>query len=489
MQKPVDDLLTEETELDRRLGLTEALSIVIGRIIGSGIFRTPGVMMLAAAGLSLDHEYGAGTIPAGQVSTGLFFLAWFIGGVATMLGAMCYAELVAMMPRSGGPYAYLRAAYPEFRTFLRGWAMFFVSETASIVAVGLVFAEYTGFFYGRLIGVEPGQAAFSKWTIAGIAGAIIWLLTFANCFGVFLSGVMQNIFSSLKIFALLSIAAFCFTGPGDTAHFTNPLWPEEFGWGTMIAVGHAMRYGFFAYSGWEGATYVAEEVRNPRKNLPLSLFFGIGGVMLIYFAVNFAYLFTLSAEEMIVARRQIAAVAMENAAGVLGGLLISAFVMLSTFGNVSTQILVKARTWYAMARDGLFFRRMGKIHPVYRTPNNALYMQGAWATVLLLAATLAGDGYERMIDFFSFTSAVFNVSTFAAVWVLRKKMPDAPRPFRIPLFYVVLPLVLLIQVWFMLVTLYSAPYASLAGIVLTCSGLIYYFYLRGPAAHQDNRRA
>ncbi|MCR9140847.1 MAG: amino acid permease [bacterium] len=474
----VDDLFTEDTELERSLGLTEACSIVIGRIIGSGIFRTPGVMMIAAAGLATSTEYSLVDIPPGQVSTGLFFLAWFIGGIATMLGALCYAELVAMMPKSGGPYAYLRAAYPEFWTFLRGWAMFFVSETASIVAVGLVFAEYTGFFYGRLTGVPAGESAFDKWTVGGIAFVIIWLLTFANTFGVFLSGIMQNIFSSLKIFALLSIVAFCFAGDGSTSNFTNPLWPDELGWGTMFAVGHAMRYGFFAYSGWEGATYVAEEVKNPRRNLPLSLFVGIGGVMLIYFAVNFAYLYILPAEEVIVAKRQISAVAMENAAGVLGGILIAFFVMLSTFGNVSTQVLVKARTWYAMARDGLFFKPMAKIHPVHRTPNNALYLQGAWATVLLIAATVAGNGYERMIDFFSFTSAVFNVSTFAAVWVLRKKLPDAPRPFRVPLFYVVLPLVLLIQVWFMLVTLITAPVASALGIALTCTGLLYYMRIR-----------
>ena len=475
---PAADLFTEDTELERKLGLTEACSIVVGRIIGSGIFRTPGVMMIAAAGLATNFEYGLADIPSGQVSTGLFFLAWFIGGIATMLGALCYAELVAMMPKSGGPYAYLRAAYPEFWTFLRGWAMFFVSETASIVAVGLVFAEYTGFFYGRLTGVPPGEAAFSKWTVGSIAFAIIWLLTFANTFGVFLSGIMQNVFSSLKIFALLSIVAFCFTGPGSAEHFSNPLWPDEFGWGTMLAVGTAMRYAFFAYSGWEGATYVAEEVKNPRRNLPLSLFLGIGGVMAIYFAVNLAYLFTLPAEEVIVAKRQISAVAMENAAGVIGGILIAFFVILSTFGNVSTQILVKARTWYAMARDGLFFKPMADVHPVYRTPNKALCLQGAWATVLLIAATVAGNGYERMIDFFSFTSAVFNVSTFAAVWVLRKKLPDAPRPFRVPLFYVTLPLVLAIQIWFMLVTLITAPLASAAGIALTCTGLLYYRRLR-----------
>lgn len=461
------------TELKQALGLTEALSIVIGRIIGSGIFRTPGVMMLAVAGLEVSRSYSLAEIPPGQTSVALFFLAWFIGGVATMLGALCYAELVAMMPKSGGPYEYLRAAYPEIWTFLRGWAMFFVSETASIVAVALVFAEYGGFLFEKLYGVR-----FDRWTISAVALGVIWALTIANTFGVFLSGVLQNVFSALKVVALLILVSFCFSGPGDTAHFTTNFWPETWGWGSMLAVGHALRYGFFAYSGWEGATYVAEEVRNPRRNLPLSLFLGIGGVMLIYVAVNLAYLYALSPAEMIVARREIAAVAMENAAGILGGAVLAVAVMLSTFGNVNTQIMVKARTWYTMARDGLFFRPLAKTHPRYHTPDNALYVQGAWASVLLIASSFAGNAYETVIDFFSFTSAIFNVSTFAAVWVLRRKLPDMERPFKVPLFYVTLPLVLLIQVWFMVVTFISAPLSSLAGVGLTCTGLLYYYYGR-----------
>ncbi len=232
---PDSELFTEETELKRKLGLTESLSIVIGRIIGSGIFRTPGPIMLLVG------------------AVGLFYGVWIIGAIATILGAILYAELVAMMPRSGGPYAYLKAAYPPIWTFLRGWAMFFVSESGAIAAVALVFAEYgnplfatiTGYHYSRLVEVL-------------IALALIWSLTIVNCFGVKLSGVLQNIFSVLKLLALGAVIGIGLVKhTGDWGHLSQPLWPDHFSWSTVLAVGAALRYAFFAYSGWDGPTYIA----------------------------------------------------------------------------------------------------------------------------------------------------------------------------------------------------------------------------------------
>ncbi|MDW7681245.1 MAG: APC family permease, partial [bacterium] len=217
---------------------------------------------------------------------------------------------------------------------------------------------------------------------------------------------------------------------GELTHFSTNFWPEEFTWSTMLAFGAAMRYGFFAYSGWEGATYVAEEVRNPRKNLPLSIILGIAGIMLLYLAANSAYLYQLPMET-IQQSRWVAVDAVTMAIGTGGGILISLAVMLNTFGNVSAQILCKARTWFAMSRDGLFIGPLSKIHPKYRTPNTALIVQAAWATILLIFAGFAEHAYETIIDFFSFTSSVFNVSTFAAIWVLRKKYPDINRPYRV----------------------------------------------------------
>lgn len=445
------DLFSEQTDLKRDLGVVESFSIVIGRIIGSGIFRTPQPIMLAVASVSL------------------FYGVWIMGGITTLLGAFCYAELVSMMPKSGGPYTFLKAAYPPVWTFLRGWAMFFVSETGAIAAVALVFAQYGNSFFEIVTGFN-----YSRGMEVIVALIVIWLLTSINCFGVFLSGMFQNMFSFIKLVAVGAVITIGLSKAGNLAHFSTPFWPEHFNWSTMLAVGAAMRYSFFAYSGWEGATYVAEEVRNPRRNLPLSIILGISGVILLYLGANTAYIYQLPVE-IIKQSKWVASAAMKTAIGATGGLLISLAVMMNTFGNVSTQILVKARTWYAMSRDGLFIGPLGNIHPKFKTPNTALIVQGFWASILLFAAGFAEHAYDRIIDFFSFTSSIFNISTFLAVWILRRKYPQVPRPFRAWGYPVTLIIVLIIQMWFMVVTLITAFIPSLMGMILTATGLIYYY--------------
>ncbi len=446
-----ESLFTEDTRLKRELGLTETISIVIGRIIGSGIFRTPG------------------TIMACTLSTGLFGLVWLVGGIITIFGAMCYAELVAMIPKSGGPYVFLRAAYNPVWAFLRGWAMFFVAETGSITAVALVFAEHTG----DLMRLSTGEGLTATGIVA-VAGATIWALTLVNCFGVFLSGIVQDIFSFVKVLALGAVIGVCFTAPGSMSHFSQPLWPDEFTWGTLLAFGAAMRYSFFAYSGWEGATYVAEEVRNPRRNLPLSLFIGISGVFVLYVGANSAYLYQLPASQFRESSR-IAVEAVQMAAGALGGMLISGAVMANTFGNVSTQILCKARTWQAMASDGLFFKKFAEIHPRYKTPNYSLVFQGAWATVLLLFAAAEKNSYEAIIDFFTVSGTIFNIMTFGSVFILRKKYPDAPRPYKAWLYPYSVIVIILFHLAYLAVTLVTAFLPSMLGLLLTSSGLLYYY--------------
>ncbi len=447
-----EELFSEDTDLKRQLGLTEAFSIVISRIIGSGIFRTPAPIMMLVGAISL------------------FYGVWIIGGIATLLGAFLYAELAAMMPKSGGPYQYLKAAYPPIWTFLRGWAMFFVSETAAIAAVALVFAEYGNALYALL---NDGQQ-YSHLTEIIIALVVIWGMTAINSFGVALSGVVQNIFGALKLIAVGAVIFVGFSKGGNIAHFSENFWPDEFNWSSVLAVGAAMRYSFFAYSGWEGPTYIAGEMRNPRRNLPLAMLVGIFGVMLLYIAANSAYIYQLPIEQ-IKNSKWVATEALQMAIGTTGGVLISIAVMLNTFGNVSTQVLVKARTWYAMAKDGMFFNSLSKIHPKYKTPNMALLAQGIWATVLLMGASFAESAYEAMIDFFSFTSTVFNIMTFAAVWVLRKKFPDIARPYRAWGYPVTLFLVLTIQIWFLITTLITAFVPSMIGAALTSTGLLYYY--------------
>lgn len=449
-----DDPFSEETDLKRDLGIVEAVSVVISRIIGSGIFRTPAPIMALVG------------------STFLFGIVWVLGGIVTIFGAVVYAELAAMMPRSGGPYEYLKISFGPFWAFLRGWAMFFVSETASIAAVALIFGEYLNAIWTIAYG-----APFHRAILYAVALGTIWLHTTINLFGVHLSGITQTIFGGIKIAAVAAIigVAFTSTGTGNWGNFTNPLFPEVWTGSTILAVGAAMRYSFFAFSGWEGATYIAEEVKNPRRNLPLSLFIGIAGVMLLYVGANSAYLYQLP-PATIARSPEVATRAMEVALGASGGILISIAVMLNTFGNVSTQILCKARTWQAMARDRMFFDGFAKLHPVYRTPNNALLGQAVWATVLMTFAIAAKNSYEIIIDFFSATSTIFNVMVFVSIFVLRKKYPDVPRPYRAWMYPWSVIIILVVYAVFFVITLWTAFIPSMIGLALTATGVPYYYF-------------
>jgi amino acid transporter len=439
--------------LSRVLGFREALSLVVGRIIGSGIFRTPGPIMALTGGAAL------------------FFGVWALAGVMTLLSALCYAEMVAMLPRSGGPYAYLKAAYPPWWAFLRGWAMFFVSETATIAAVALVFAEYAGVLWRA-----AGGAPWPRGVETAAAAGGVWLLTWVNVRGVRAGGRAQNALTVLKLAALGAVAGagLLATRGAPTGGVAAAPLVSPGGWAAVLAAGASMRYAFFAFSGWEGATYVAEEVRAPERNLPRSLLLGIAIVMGAYLLANAAYLRQLGPAGM-AGSKQVAVDAMRAALGPAGAALIALAVVLSTFGNINAQVLVKARSWHAMARDGLFPAPLGNVHATHRTPVGALVAQALWATALLVVAGLAGRAYESVIDFFAFTSAIFNLSTFAAVWVLRRRLPDAPRPFRVPGWPWTLAVVLVIQAAFMVVTLITAPLPSLLGVALTATGFLWYF--------------
>ena len=449
------------SEYKKNLGIKESTSIVVSRIIGSGIFRTPAPIMALVG------------------CTSLFGLVWVLGGIITIFGAVVYAELTAMIPKSGGPYVFLTEAYGPYIAFLRGWAMFFVSETASIVAVSLVFTEFINAIFQIITGTP-----FSILPTFLLSLFTIWLLTIINLFGVSLSGKFQVVFGVTKIAAVGAIIGITLTGfsTGNVSNFTNPFWPENFGWPTILAIGAALRYSFFAFSGWEGATYMAEEVKDPGKTLPLSLFLGIAGIMVLYIGANIGYLYQLDVET-IKQNKWVATKAVEVVLGATGGILISVAVAINAFGNISTQILCKGRSWHAMSRDGLFFDGFKKLHPVYATPNNALIGQGAWASVLLIGAVLSSyfqsgstgnNMYETVIDFFSATSTIFNLLTFGSIYVLRKKYPNRARPYKAFLYPTSMVVVLVLYTSFLILTLITAPVPSLLGIGLTATGTIYY---------------
>ena len=443
------------------LGLKESVAIVISRIIGSGIFRVPSSIMALVG------------------CTSLFGVVWIIGGLITIFGAVIYAELTAIMPKSGGPYVFLKAAYGPYVAFIRGWAMFFVSETASIVAVSLVFAEYISSIWLIIYGQQ-----FDLITIFFLSFITIWILTFINFYGVSLSGKVQVFFSIVKIIALGGIIGTTLTGfnTGNIENFSDPLWPEKFDWHTLLSIGAALRYAFFAFSGWEGATYIAEEVKEPQRTLPLSLFIGIAGVMFLYLGANLGYLYQLDVEA-IKENKWVATAAMKVVLGTSGGILISLAVAINAFGNISTQVLTKSRTWHAMARDGLFFKQFKKLHPKYNTPNNALIGQGLWATVLLTFSILATykqsgitgtNTYEIIIDFFSATSTIFNILTFGSIYILRKKWADKKRPYHALFYPWSMIIVLLLYTSFLIITLITAFIPSLVGFALTFSGTLFY---------------
>lgn len=449
------------TDYKKNLGIKESTAIVISRIIGSGIFRTPAPIMALVG------------------CTSLFGLVWVLGGIITIFGAVIYAELTAMIPKSGGPYVFLKEAYGPYIAFLRGWAMFFVSETASIVAVSLVFTEFINAIFEITTGTPFGL--FPTFLLSLIT---IWLLTSINLFGVSLSGKFQVVFGITKVVAVGGIIGITLTGfsTGNIAHFSDPFWPEEFGWPTILAVGAALRYSFFAFSGWEGATYMAEEVKDPGRTLPLSLFLGISGIMVLYLGANLGYLYQLDVEA-IKQNKWVATKAVEVVLGASGGILISIAVAINAFGNISTQILCKGRAWHAMARDGLFFDNFKKLHPVYATPNNALIGQGIWVTVLLVGAVAStyyqsGPGsnntYEIIIDFFSATSTIFNLFTFGSIYLLRKKFPDKKRPYKAFFYPWSMIIVIILYVSFLILTLITAFVPSMIGIALTATGTIYY---------------
>ncbi len=447
------------TEYKRELELKETISIIVGKIIGSGIFKTPAPIMMLTGSISL------------------FFTTWIVAGILTILSALIYAEMISAFPGSGGPYEILKRAYHPIIPFLRGWAMFFVSETASIVAVAIVFSEYSLKLIQTIFFIHSDAYIYSELFLVLL---LIWILTLMNCIGLKFSGRFQNLLSSIKFLSLVYIVLVSFTNQPNLEFKDNSL-KAEFSLNFIIVnILSSMRYALFTYSGWEGATYVAEEVKNPSRNLPLSLILGIILIIIIYLSVNLAYLVQLTPAE-ISNSKFVAADAMHKALGNIGISIISFIIVMNTLGNVNAQIFTKARTWHAMSRDGLFFPLIKDLNH-NSIPVRSLILQGMWATILTLLAystkffKTTTSVYDRLIDFFAFTSAIFNFLTMFAAWILRKKYPDIHRAFKLKFFYPIFIIVLLIYFFYGFYTLKTAFLESIAGLLLTSTGFLYYYF-------------
>lgn len=460
---------TATESLKPTLGLFSAMTLVAGSMIGSGIF-------IVSADIARQ-------LP----SPGLLILIWCFTGLVTLLGAIAYGKLAAHMPRAGGQYVFLKEAWGETPAFLYGWALFTVIQTGTVAAVAVAFAKYLGVLVPAISSqvLLPLTPTFGISAQQLVAVAILLGLTAFNCTGVKNGALLQNLFTSLKVLALLSLIGIgfsagnlLFTGAVDW----NLSLPADFKPGDSLWALFAMATvgALFSSDAWNNVTFIGEEIENPRRNLPLALTLGTGIVVLLYILVNFAYLNLLPLELIQHAPEdRVATVAMQSMFGNTGAFLMAGIILISTFGCLNGLILAGARVFYAMAKDGLLFSQWGKLHPKTLTPNVSLWAQGIWSCLLALSGQ-----YGQLLDFVIFTTLLFYMLTLVGLMKLGRKDPEALQmrtwlDTAIPVLY----LVGVAYVAFFLLIGPDKWFTSLMGLGLTAIGLPVYGLWKKTSQH------
>ena len=456
----------KKTHLVRGLGLTAAMMIVAGSMIGSGIFRKPATM----AGQLLSPE--------------LLIIVWVVAGLITFIGALTNAEIAGMIDATGGQYVYFRKMYGDFIAFLYGWSIFAVIQTGSQAAIAYVFAEYLGYFfkYPQLPQSLQDFSVFMPfvgdihpfWDFGTKAVAILCILflTGVNYLGVVFGGIVQTIVTFIKIASIIILSFLLFAfGQGSFANVYSGFHiPTETMTNIIAVIGLALSGAFWAYDGWNNVTFVAGEVKNPQRNVPLALLYGTLIVIAVYVLINIAFLYVLPIDEMSKSPL-VAASAAEKIFGVNGASIISITVIISTFGALNGSILATARVQFAMARDRLFFSPLGKIHPKFGTPHVSLIIQGVWSCVLVLSGS-----FDTISDYVIFAAWLFYMLGAGGVFVLRKKMPEVNRPYRVwgypytPIIFIILSFLFLVN------SIISDTQDAAMGSILILSGLPIYLY-------------
>jgi basic amino acid/polyamine antiporter, APA family len=429
-------------ELRRELSLFDMTMIAIGSSIGSGIFLTPALIAKA--------------LPSPLWILGV----WILGGITTMCGALTYAELGAMMPRAGGVYVFLSEAYGGLVGFLYGWAYFLVVNTGAIAALAVAFSTYFGF-------VVPAAADHA--TLVGIAGII--LVTVINVLGVRAGGVFSDLFTILKMAGIgLLVVVGLGWGSLSTTNYALPLGHLPGGLSSALTLAFVSI--LWSFGGWQHATFTAAEAKDPQRTVPLALIFGALAVTCIYVVTNVAYMFLMAPAQMAVSTR-IASDAISLVLGPVGGTLIAITIFISTFGTTGIYTLTAPRIYYAMANDGLFFRKVAEVHPRFRTPMFAIILQSAWAIVLILF----WGTFESLISYVVFTDWIFFALAAFSIFIFRRRIPEAARPYR-TLGYPVTPLLfVLISSLFVIYTLFEKPAEATAGLLFLVLGIpVYHFW-------------
>ncbi len=491
----------QDKDLIQGLGLTSATMLVMGSMIGSGIF-------IVSAEIAREVD-----------SPALLIGAWLVTAIMTIIAALSYGELAAMMPRAGGQYVYLREALGPLWGFLYGWTLFLVIQTGTIAAVAVAFGKFLGVFFPS---VSSSHWILHFWKVPPIhlgvmvlgnmdvglntqnlvAILLVIVLSIINIFGVKTGALIQNVFTFAKVAALLGLVSFgLFLGRNAfalAANFHGNFWRNA-----GLGVQHAVQVGaggptvwvgaltilavaqvgsLFSADAWNNVTFTAGEVKNPSRNLPLSLALGTGVVLAIYVGCNMVYLNVLPLEGVphgatilqrgiqYASEDRVATAVLTQMFGSIGGLLMAAAIMVSGFGCNNGLILAGARVYYAMAKDGLFFRSVAKLHPVYKTPVISLMVQMVWTCFLCVSGS-----YGQLLDYIIFAVLVFYILTIVGLFVLRRTHPDAPRPYR-AFGYPVLPAVYIGMALFIdVVLLRYKPQYTWPGLIIVLLGIPVYF--------------
>jgi APA family basic amino acid/polyamine antiporter len=443
----VEEQSSPQADLKRQLTLFDATMVNVGTILASGLFLVPATIALQ--------------VPASVPNLAV----WLVGGVLAMFGAFTLAELSAAMPNTGGLFVYLQEIYSPLWGFLYGWALFLVIQTGTIAALGVAFASYLGHFW-----------PLGDWGIKLVALASVVVLTALNCRGVKLGVWTLNILTLAKVAVVAIVVGWAFRpGTMQAANFL-PAWPTEWDFTATKLWGLALIGVLWCYDGWVDVTLVAGEVKNPEKNLHRSLVLSMGIIVAIYLVMNVAYVAVLSVAGM-AGRPLVAADFATKAMGAMGAGLVAFLVMISCLGANNGFVFTGPRVYYAMAREGLFFRGVGKLHPVYNTPFYSLILQALWACVMVF---LLGT-YEELFTSVVFVGWVFYGLAAAGVIILRRKRPDWPRPYRcwgypwVPVLFVLAAIALIAN------TFATDFRSSLIGTILTASGVPIYWYWKRQA--------
>lgn len=448
--------------LERRLGPIDAAAIVISNVIGGGIFFVPVII--------------AGLVPSAWALLGV----WLFGGVLAFAGAMAYAELATLRPHAGGEYVYLREAFGQGAAFLTGWTSFVAGFSGAIAAGSVALADYLGRFVPAaadktvLLSVPLPFVPLTVTPQAIIAISAIGLLSFVHLGG---SGrVVHNFLAGLKVSALVVFIALGLTaGMGSMGHLgsTHEVAAPATGW--LLALVPVM----FAYSGWNAAAYVAEEIRDPSRNVPLALGIGTLAVVVVYLALNVLYFYAMPISELAnLGGASLTDMVAERLFGFVAGNIIAAFTIVSIAASVSAMVLAGPRIYYAMARDGVFLPAARRVHPKYGTPVLAIVAQGIWSSVLVLCGTLS-----ELVTYTGFAVVLFAAVAVLSLFVLRRREPDAVRPFK-ALGYPLAPALFVVASFAMVMNeLWNNPSTSLVGVGVILAGVpIYLFYARRRAS-------